>query len=70
MKFEYDGETDRGGCVAYIDGLGHLVIKDEDGDGFVIWGTDEPPSICGLFDPTEHGVRKLFYPGDKITITF
>lgn len=71
MKFEFDGDADRGECVAYIDTEGDLMFKPSECETDI-------QQICidqGAFLHTnlrwlpEYATRK-FYKGDKITITF
>ena len=72
MKFEFDGDADRGECVAYIDDDGDLCIRV--GDGFVYFIKDDKSFLSDggsfyghMFD---NGATRKFYKGDKITITF
>lgn len=72
MKFEYDGLTEDKEMAAFVDGAGDLCIKIgagltyllKDGSGF---SYDEADFQMYA---DENGVKKAFYPGDKITITF
>lgn len=67
MKFEYELSKDNRECVAYIDPIGDLIIKDADGMSicFVCGGV---PS--GSYDWEPERATRKFYPGDKVTITF
>lgn len=66
MKFTYDKKTDDRECVAYIDGLGVLYIKTDEGSTLLY--ESETPNHNGYFNPTDATHR--FYAGDSVTITF
>lgn len=73
MKFEYDGKEDARECVAYIDRDGGMCIKVEEthiDSELVCIDTDGFFRFDLSWNPSYTGVKKRFYPGDKITITF
>lgn len=72
MKFEYDGVTEDREMVAFVDDDGDLCIKIGYGIAYLV-----RDGIGFAYDEADfreygvnNGVRKAFYPGDKITITF
>ena len=69
MKFEYEAPDDpRRRAVAYIDKRGDLRIREREGNECIGMSTRGTVWGDGCFDLSE-GVH-VFYPGDKITITF
>jgi hypothetical protein len=70
MKFEYEKREKVIYPVAYIDHEGELILLGSDGEGFALSATDA--KACGHveFDPATAGAKAIFYPGDKLTITF
>ena len=72
MKFDYDDVTEGREMVSFIDYAGDLCIKI--GYGLAYLTQDGGGFACDEADFQEHardnGVKKAFYPGDKITITF
>ena len=70
MRFEYEGETTDKECVAYIDNEGDLIINTESNGWVIIGGENSGESYSASPDENSFGVKKKFYPGDKITITF
>lgn len=70
MKFEYNDMENESDCVAFIDDDGDLCLKDKNTDmGVYVAITDA--STETFYDYMSlNGVKKRFYPGDKITITF
>jgi len=69
MKFEYDGADQDRECVAFIDDVGDLWIRDRHGsENVCISKIGEVIYAEGDF--FIEGAVKKFYPGDKITITF
>lgn len=72
MKFEYDGVTEEREMAAFIDDDGDLCIRTSEGlaylfqDGGAFYHDGENLQEYA----SVNGVRKAFYPGDKITITF
>jgi len=77
MKIEYGQSQGLKECVAYVDRVGHLIVKNmrfPNGDtkSFVFMpdGTDlgDNTTSWNQFNP-EDGLHK-FYPGDTVTITF
>lgn len=70
VKFDYDEMAERSEPVAYIDRDGDLVVLDNEGEG-VCWFSDSNKIIKGcVWGPFAEGVKHVFYPGDKLTITF
>lgn len=71
MKFEYEGNKPKTGMVGFIDNEGDLCFEI---GGSVIYITEDSffkDEDTTLNDYAEiNGVKKAFYPGDKITITF
>lgn len=72
MKFTYGDKPDRGEPVAYIDADGDLRIKNPtSATGVsVIFFADSTTIGAADFSPDSPHNRRVFYPGDSITITF
>lgn len=72
MKFEYNGTADKEEMVAFIDVAGDLCIKGGECVIYFLQGGEILTDQCSSLDEyaQDNGVRKAFYPGDKITITF
>ena len=72
MKFEYEGVTEEKEMSAFVDDAGDLCIKIGDGIAYLIQDgggfTYSEADFQKYADA--NGVRKAFYPGYKITITF
>lgn len=69
MKFTYGTKQDERECVAYIDDVGDLMVKDNAGGATALFGDDK--HYCegdNAWEP-ERAVKK-FMVGDKITIEF
>lgn len=74
MKFEFDGDTDRGECVACLFGpigdqavyvkLDNSVMAIYERDGNIEEYSDE------IWHTRVNQTTRKFYKGDKITITF
>ena len=69
MKFEYEETKKDREPVAYIDEDGDLVIKQYAGNAVTLFTSGQVISDVAWY-PSDFSHKKLFYPGDKITITF
>ncbi len=65
MKFKYDQKEDDREVLAYVDGYGSLVFKDESGDSYALGAKSGVLYVCAPFKPGS-AVHK-FYEGDEIT---
>lgn len=72
MKFEYDGVTEEREMAAFIDDVGDLCIRTGEGLVYLLQDGESFSHYEENFQEyaSVNGVRKAFYPGDKITITF
>lgn len=70
MKFEYEAKEDDRECVAYIDDVGDLMIKDNRGEATALFGSSDTHHCEGgnMWEP--HRAVKTFMAVDKVTITF
>lgn len=70
MMFEYDEDKESGDPVAYIDADGDLRIYD--GIGYSVVLLDNNVNACSResWDHTDPTIKRRFYRGDKLTITF
>lgn len=73
MKFEYDDVTSEyEEMAAFIDNAGDLCIRVYGDEGAYLIGSCGVVYSQGKFEDYAkyNGVKKAFYPGDKITIAF
>ncbi len=65
MKFEYDEDEPRGEPVAYIDDI-YFIIRGEDEENNVVISEY---GVAPYAEWQPEKADKLFYKGDKVTIT-